>query len=116
MHDEIINLFNEYIESPEFNRMTKLRHRKVFVETTEKMFGIQGMHPVYGSVRLTDNTVATVPVFDEKTMILSLLQDPTLMRPENFAVGYDIFTGAELEGYPLYPGNVEGMATTCQLP
>ncbi len=99
MHDEIINLFNEYIESTEFNRKTTLRHRKVFVAQTEKMFGIQGMHPTYGSVCLTDNTVATVPVFNAKTMILSLLHDPTLMRPENFAAGYDIFTGAELVGY-----------------
>ncbi len=57
------------------------------------------MKPIYGRVKLTNNSLATVPVFDTTAMILSLLHDPTLMIPENLAAGYDIFTGAELEGY-----------------
>ena len=46
---------------------------------------------------MTDNTLVSVPVFDAKAMILSILHDPILMREENFAEGYDIFTGAEIE-------------------
>ena len=42
---------------------------------------------------LHNNDIATVPVFDMKTMILSILHDKTLMRAENFAEGLDIFTG-----------------------
>ena len=99
MYDEIIRLFNDYVESPEFNRMTRLRPRQQFVAETERIFDIKGMNPIYTGVRLTDNNVATVPVFDATAMILSLIHDPTLMRPEHFAAGYDIFTGAELDGY-----------------
>ena len=57
------------------------------------------MKPTNQNVKLTDNTLATVPVFDAKTMILSLLHDPSLMKQENLAEGYDIFTGEELDGY-----------------
>ena len=44
---------------------------------------------------MTNNSLVTVPVFDAKAMILSLLHDHTVMRKENFAEGYDIFTGKE---------------------
>ena len=44
-------------------------------------------------VTLHDNSVVTVPVFDAKSMIMDLLTNPVLMRKENFAEGYDIFTG-----------------------
>lgn len=49
--------------------------------------------PTYGSVQLQNGGLATVPVFDMKTMIL-LLHDKTLMQNHNFAPGLDIiFTG-----------------------
>jgi len=35
------------------------------------------MRPEYAAVRLHNNTFATVPVFDMKTMILSILHDPS---------------------------------------
>jgi len=97
MYNDIIRLFNEYIESPEFNRMTMLRPRQQFMAQTEQMFQINRLKPTYSGVRLTDNTVATVPVFDAEAMILSLLHDPILFRKENLAEGYDIFTGYELD-------------------
>ncbi len=53
---------------------------------------------MYSGVCLTDNTVATVPVFDAEAMILLLLHDKSLLRKENIAAGYDIFTGYELDG------------------
>ena len=73
MYNEMIKLFNEYIESPEFNRLSVLQPRSQFIAKCEKMFRIESMAPKYHPVRMTDNTVATVPVFDAKTMILSLL-------------------------------------------
>ncbi len=97
MFDDLVKLFNSYINSPEFSRMTTLRTRKQFMVESEKMFSIQSMKHSLGNVKLTDDTLATVPVFDARVMILSMLHDPSLMREENFAPGYDIFTGAELD-------------------
>ena len=37
--------------------------------------------------------IATLPVFDTKAMILSILHDAVLMQPDNLAEGLDIFTG-----------------------
>lgn len=99
MYDEVVTLFNAYLTSPEFSRMTTLKSRNKFLLETEKAFSIESMKPIYGRVKLTDNSIATVPVFDATAMILSLLHDPTIMVPENLAAGYDIFTGAELDGY-----------------
>jgi hypothetical protein len=95
MYDEMIKLFNEYITSPEFNQFSELQPRKQFIASSASMFVIKSMAPEYAQVRLKDNTVATVPVFDARAMILSLLHDPILMKKENFAEGYNIFTGEE---------------------
>jgi hypothetical protein len=35
----------------------------------------------------------TVPVFDTKEMIISLLTDPSIMTSSNYAEGYNILTG-----------------------
>ncbi len=35
----------------------------------------------------------TVPVFDAKQMIMTLLLDSSLMNEHNFAEGYDVLTG-----------------------
>ena len=99
MYDEIVKLVNGYIASPHFSRMAVLKPRKQFIKETETLFAVDAMKPMHGQVKLTDNTIATVPAFDAKTMILSLLHDPSLMKEENFAEGYDIFTGEELDGF-----------------
>ena len=99
MYDEIVTLFNAYLSSPDFSSFARLKSRKGFIKESEKLFTIGSMTPVNENVKLTDNTVATVPVFDAKTMILSLLHDPSLMKEENLAEGYDIYTGAEMDGY-----------------
>lgn len=90
MYDEMVKLFNGFFASNEFSKMTRLSTRKKFMAETEKLFGIAAMKPTYGCVRLEDNTVATVPVFDAKAMILSLLHDPSIMKHENFAPGAGI--------------------------
>ena len=74
MYNEMVELFNNYISSSEFNRYVELQTRQQFIASSAKMFGIQSMAPEYSQVRMSDNSVATVPVFDAKAMILSLLQ------------------------------------------
>ena len=44
-------------------------------------------------VNLSSGGVASVAVYDLETMIMSLLMDERLMKPENIAPGYDLFTG-----------------------
>jgi hypothetical protein len=41
---------------------------------------------------LHDGTIVTVPVFDMKEMLASLLTDQTIMVDTNFADGYDVLT------------------------
>jgi hypothetical protein len=59
----------------------------------EEVFHTTELKPVYASVRLHNRLVATVPAFDTKAMILSMLHDAVLMQPDNFAQGLDMFTG-----------------------
>ncbi len=45
------------------------------------------------SVPVTDGSVATVPIFDVKALLIAFLNDPLRMHQENFASNYNIFTG-----------------------
>jgi hypothetical protein len=45
------------------------------------------------NVALSDESVATVPIFDVNETVLSFLNDPSRMRVENFAANYDPSTG-----------------------
>jgi hypothetical protein len=51
-------------------------------------------------VKLHNNTLVTVPVFDIKAMIISLLSDNSLMDKNNFAEGYNIFNRDVDENIP----------------
>jgi hypothetical protein len=51
------------------------------------------MQPILHRIPLADGSVATVPLINVKSLLLSFLNDPLHMRKENFAPGYDIFTG-----------------------
>ncbi len=51
------------------------------------------MQPTLHHVPLVDGAVATVPIFNVKSLLLSFLNDPLCMRKEIFAPDYDIFTG-----------------------
>jgi hypothetical protein len=54
---------------------------------------ITALRPVNKQVNLHDNTLISVPVFDARAMIMDILTNSNLMKKENIAVGYDIFTG-----------------------
>jgi hypothetical protein len=44
-------------------------------------------------VPFTDGSIATIPIFDVKAILVAFLNDHLQMRTENFAPNYDIFTG-----------------------
>lgn len=101
LYDEMISLFNKYISSHDFTKHTKLLPRKALLSKVENIFDTAEMKPTYGTVRLHNKSLATVPVFDMKAMILSLVHDDTIMKDDNFAKGYNIFTGDEQDDAEL---------------
>ena len=93
MYDETIKIINDYISQSDFSPYDKLLPRKAFLDRLEEIFETKNFRPTYGTVRLHNDVMATVPVFDMRAMILSIVHDDTLMKEENFAEGLDIFTG-----------------------
>jgi hypothetical protein len=93
MFDNICNLVNEYTSSPNFLVNTKLQSRKSFLCSIEGSNRTWLLRPYNQNVRLHDGTIVTVPVFNMKEMLTSLLTDQTIMEDTNFADGYDVLTG-----------------------
>jgi hypothetical protein len=93
MFDNICNLVNEYTSSPEFLVNTKLQSHRTFLRSIEGSYCTRLLGPNNQNVRLHDGTIVTVPVFDMKAMLTSLLTDQTLMVDTNFAEDYDVLTG-----------------------
>lgn len=88
IYDEICNLFEEYISSPNFDRFAKFKSRRSLLTSTQKTLNSKALQPINGTVRLHNNSLVTVPVFDTKHMIISLLSDPSVMNKKNFTEGY----------------------------
>ena len=94
LYDDVIHLVNEYISSDSFSKHAKLRTRKSFIKQIEETHpSIKSLRPVNRQVTLHDGSIATVPVFDARAMIMDILSNSDLMKKENFAEGYDIFNG-----------------------
>ena len=94
LYDDVVHLVNDYISSDNFSKHAKLRTRKSFIKQIEETHPfIMSLRPVNMQVTLHDGSTATVPVFDAKAMIMDILSNRDLMKKENFAEGYDIFTG-----------------------
>jgi hypothetical protein len=93
MYDDVIKIINAYTLASDFSPHERLLPKKKFISRMEYIFNTDSFKPTHGSVTLHDGSLATVPVFNIKAMILSILHDSTLMRPENFAEGLDVFTG-----------------------
>jgi hypothetical protein len=85
LYDEICHLFKEYMSSPNFDRFAKFKSRRSLLTSTQKIFNSKALGPINGTVRLHNNTLITVLVFDTKHMIISLLTDPSVMNKKNFA-------------------------------
>ena len=108
LYDEIVHLFNDYISSENFSKYGKLCTRQSFIKQLEKSHpSVTALRPVNKLVTLHDDTQVTVPVFDIHAMILDILTNPELMREENFAEGYDIFTGEIDDNHPSNLNYVE---------
>ncbi len=67
--------------------------RKQLVQLLTKYCQLNFLKPKLHSVPLTDGSIATVPFFDVKVLLIAFLNDPLRMCQENFASNYDIFTG-----------------------
>ena len=67
--------------------------RKQLVQLLTKYYQLNFLKPTLHSVPLTDGSVATVPIFDVKDLLIAFLNDPLRTHQENFASNYDIFTG-----------------------
>ena len=90
---------NTYINSPNFDKATPLLKRQPFLKLVNDDFNTSTLRPTYGSINLHNGSLATVPVYDMKTMILSILHDDTLMRNNNFLPDLNIlFTGDVNDG------------------
>ena len=71
----------------------KLYSREQLVEIATDVYNLHGLKPTLNHVTLSDKSTAVVPSFDIKTMLLTILNDPTRMCPENIASNYNPFTG-----------------------
>jgi len=94
LYDEIIDLI-KYHASTQATDFTnnKLYHRQELTTTVAKLYNLTELQPTLHNVTLSDSSVVSVPVFNVKAVILSMLHDKRLMQPHNFASGYDIFSG-----------------------
>ena len=93
MFDDICILVNEYTSSPDFSVNTKLQSWKSLLRSVKGSYCTWLLRPYNQNVRLHDGTIVTVPVFNMKEMLTSLLTDQTIMVDTNFAEGYDVLTG-----------------------
>ncbi len=94
MYDEIVDLIQFHATTQETDFSTnKLYHRNELTKTLTELYNLTALQPRLHPVVLSDSATVTVPVFDVKAVILSMLHDPQRMQSCNFAPGYDIFTG-----------------------
>ena len=94
LHDDIINLVknNANGDNLMFNS-DNLKKREEFIKSMEKRMKCESMRPRDVDVRMSNGEEATMSVFNMEAMILSLLQDPELMKEENLVSNYDLYTG-----------------------
>ncbi len=115
LYDEICWLFQQYISSPNFDRFAKFKSRRSLLTSTQKTLNSKALRPSNGTVRLHSNTLVTVPVFDTKHMIISLLSDPSVMNDQKFAEGYNVLTG-KVDNHPANNKYGEVHTVDAQIP
>ena len=94
LYDEIIDVikFHTSIQKTDLS-VTKLYHRKDLTATLSSLYQLNELKPLMQQIAISDGSIVTVPIFDVKAVILSILHDPQKMQFENFAPDYDIFCG-----------------------
>jgi hypothetical protein len=93
MFDDIFHLVNEYTLSQDFSIHTILQCWKSFLCYMEGSHQTHLLWPTNCNVTLHNGKTVTVPVFDMKEMLISILTDKTLMSNTNFVEGYNVLTG-----------------------
>ncbi len=88
--------------------MLQILSRKQLVQLLTKYNQLNFLKPTLHSVPLTDGSVATVPIFDGKALLIAFLNDPLRMHQENFASNYDIFTGKAKSTIATCPAMILG--------
>ena len=76
----------------DFNAI-RMYSRKQLVDISTHVYRLHGFKPTMNRVTLSDKSVAVVPTFDVKTMLLNILNDKSKMKMENIASNYNLFTG-----------------------
>ena len=94
LYNDIINTIHHHssVQKTDFST-TKLYHRNELTSTLSTLYNLNELKPMLHSVTLSDGSIATVPVFNVKAVLLSILHDPNKMQHDNFASGYDLFSG-----------------------
>jgi hypothetical protein len=100
MFDEICSPVNDYTTSPEFSATSQMQTTKEFLRSIEHGHNTYKLQPTNVNVRLHDNSRVTVPIFNVKQMIISLLTDKSLMNESNFTEGYNVLTGKVDKNHP----------------
>ncbi len=73
--------------------MLQILSRKQLAQLLTKYYRLNFLKPTLHSMPLIDGSIATVPIFDVKALLIAFLNNPLRMCQENFASNYDIFTG-----------------------
>ena len=108
VHDEIVGLLKCHSNTRDNTlpfSTDLLLTRNHFLSKLEKSLDVSKLKHKDVEVRLSSGGTASVAVYDLEAMIMSLLTDERLMKKENIADGYDLFTGKSV-GEVLHLGDI----------
>ena len=118
LYDEIVGLLGNLADSG-YDFKQKLPKRHALLQQCEEVFNYKSLRPKLIEVPVTtlDTPTITMPVFDVQAVLAKMLQNPMLIRPQNLAANYDIFTGKPLHDVaPQDPAYYDEIHTGQQWP
>ena len=94
VYNNVVQWVNE-LSSQNYDFSQPIPERKQLQTICRKTFKLEGLQPtiVRVPVKTMTEAYANVPVFNMKVVLERMLCDPNLMKEENIAEGYDLFTG-----------------------
>jgi len=103
LFDEITGLVKKHSNGKQLKfAADNLKNKKGFITKLENTTGATSLKPNGVDVTLSNGEVVTVSVFGMEAMISSLMHDENLMKDENLAPGYDLFTGMSTDANDKY--------------
>ena len=108
LHDSIMKWLEYHGNNGEINfKEAKWLNRATVMKRLKSVLSVYGLEPRDKEVLLKSTpTLVTVPTFDFKAMLLSLIHDRELMRESNFIPDFDIFSGEETKLGPHVCGDI----------